>query len=264
MLNRSHVCAGLLGLVLAGPAVANSQSVARHPAAQIDIGALTVDSDFTVSDPAALTNQHRCIDAPVDVIAASEGERRLACSAAGHALQLLGRCGISLRRPLRVEIKSEVRHPLYGAIQGLFDAKQERVLITQEANIPSLVKGTAAAKLPQRDFYRSLIVHEVVHGVMHQNLIRPLTSHAEAEYPAYALQIESLPPDVRDRFLQSFDQAATKAESFLFNDVVLSVDPFFFAASAYEHFKALGNGCRHLHALLAGEARFIATMPAGW
>jgi hypothetical protein len=99
---------------------------------------------------------------------------------------------------------------------------------------------------------------------MHQNLQRRLASHAEAEYPAYALQIESLPPDVRDRFLQSFDQAAAKADTFLFNDVVLSADPFFFAASAYSHFKALGNGCGHFRALLAGEARFIATMPAGW
>jgi hypothetical protein len=177
---------------------------------------------------------------------------------------MLGRCGISLRRPLHVEIRSEVRHPFNGAILGLLDVKQERVLITREANVPALVKDTPVAKLPLQDFYRSLIVHEVVHGVMHQNLKRPLTSHAEAEYPAYALQIESLPPDIRDRFLQSFDQAATKANTRLFNDVVLSVDPFFFAASAYEHFKARDNGCGHLRALVEGEARFIATLPAGW
>jgi hypothetical protein len=115
-----------------------------------------------------MTSEHRCVDAPADVIAASEVERRLVCSAASHALQLLGRCGISLRRPLRVEIRREVRHPFNGEILGLFDTKQDRVLITQEANVPSLIKGTPAAKLPLRDYYRSLIVHEVVHGVMHR------------------------------------------------------------------------------------------------
>jgi hypothetical protein len=99
---------------------------------------------------------------------------------------------------------------------------------------------------------------------MHQNLRRPLASHAEAEYPAYALQIESLPANVRDGFLQSFDQTTAKAETFVFNDIILSVDPFFFAARAYGHFTALGNGCGHLRALLDGEARFLATMPAGW
>jgi hypothetical protein len=204
------------------------------------------------------------MDASVDVIATSDGERHLACSAAGQALHLLGSCGISLRRPLQVEIASEVRHPFNGAILGLLDTKKERVLITRETNVPSLVEGTPVAALPLRDFYRSLIVHEVVHGVVHQNLKRRLVSHAQAEYPAYALQIESLPPDARDRFLQAFDRAATRADTFLFNDVVLFGDPFFFAASAYEHFKALGNGCQHLRALLSGEARFIATVPAGW
>jgi len=152
---------------------------------------------------------------------------------------------------------SEVRHPVGGAIFGLFDTKQERVLVTQEANIPSLVRDTPYTKLPQRDFYRSLIVHEVVHGIMHQNLKRPVTTHAAYEYPAYALQIESLAPHVRDTFLQSFDQAAIASKT-LFNDAVLFFDPYFFAASAYYHFKASPNGCAHLAALLDGEVAFIA------
>jgi len=207
---------------------------------------------------ANLTAQERCPEAPVDVTAASSEERRLACSATSDALQLLGRCGISLRGPLQVKIVSEVRHP-FGrtAIFGLFDTKQERVLITQEANILALVKDTPYAQLPQHDFYRSLIVHEVIHGVMHQNLKRPMTSHAANEYPAYALQIESLPASVRDQFLQSFDQQAIRADT-MFNDAVLFFDPYFFAARAYGHFKASADGCAHLAALLEGEVSFIA------
>jgi hypothetical protein len=200
----------------------------------------------------------RCAEAPVEVTAASPDERRLACSAAGNAIQLLGRCGISLRRPLSVHILSEVRHPFSGAIFGLFDTKQERVLITQQANIASLVKDTPYAKLPEVEFYKSLIVHEVVHGVMHQNLKRPVTSHAAYEYPAYALQIESLAPNVREKFLQSFDQTAITGAAIIFNDSILFFDPYFFAARAYHHFKAAANGCAHLTALLEGEVAFIA------
>jgi hypothetical protein len=133
------------------------------------------------------------------------------------------------------------------------------VLVTREANIPALVNDTPYAKLPQRDFYRSLIVHEVIHGVMHQNLRRPATSHAAYEYPAYALQIESLPPAVREQFLQSFEYDAIRADA-LFNDTILMFDPFFFAARAYRHFTA-GDGCAHLNALLDGEVPFILTMP---
>jgi hypothetical protein len=200
----------------------------------------------------------RCPGAAVDVAAASPEERHLVCSAANHALQLLGRCGISLRWPLQVQILTEVRHPFSGAIFGLFDTKQERVLVTREANRPALVKDTPYAALPQRDFYRSLIVHEVIHGVMHQNLKRPATSHAAYEYPAYALQMESLAPDVRDQFLRSFDQAAVKANATLFSDAILFFDPYFFAARAYEHFKSSPDGCAHIRALLEGEVAFIA------
>jgi hypothetical protein len=215
-----------------------------------------VEPSVTAKD-ANLAAPERCFEASVDVTGDSLEERRLACSAASEAIRLLGRCGISLRRPLHVQIMTEVRHPFSGAIFGLFDTKQERVLVTREANIPALVKDTPYAALPQRDFYRSLIVHEVVHGVMHQNLKRHARSHAAYEYPAYALQVESLPPQVRNTFLRSFDQTAI-ADKSLFNDPVLFFDPYFFAARAYHHFKAAPNGCTHLTALLEGEVPFIA------
>ena len=122
-----------------------------------------------------------------------------------------------------------------------------------------MVEGTPYAEIPRHDFYRSLIVHEVVHGILHQNLARPAGSHAAYEYPAYALQIESLAPDVRDKFLRSFDQNAIKDVSTPFSDPVLFFDPYFFAARAYEHFKS-GNGCAHLQLLLKGDPAFVMPM----
>ena len=213
---------------------------------------------FVLCLPASsLAGPERCPEATVDVTAKSPDERRLACSAATDATQLLGRCGISLIRPLRLQIMNELRHPFGGLIFGMFDVKRESVLVTHEANIPPLVKDTPYAKLPLRDFYKSLIVHEVIHGVMHQNLKRPAANHAAYEYPAYALQIESLEPKVRDVFLLSFDQTAIKAER-LFSDPILFFDPYFFAARAYHHFKASTDACADLSALLKGPVSFIA------
>ena len=137
-------------------------------------------------------------------------ERHLVCSAAADALNLLGRCRITPRWTLHVEIMREVRHPLGRIVLGLLDTRRQRVLVTQEANIDSLIEQTPYAALPRRDFYRSLIVHEVVHGVMDQNLKRAASSHAAYEYPAYALQIESLAPEVRDMFLGRLIRRAIK------------------------------------------------------
>jgi hypothetical protein len=252
---------GILGILcLFGPQQGQAQSAVcggDHVCIADDSAVAAAQPDQSLVVAKLTDLSERCSGTLVDVTASSPDERRLACSAGNYAIQLLNRCGISLRRPLHVQIMSEVRRPFGGAIFGLFDPKQERVLVTQEANIPSLVKGTPYAKLPQRDFYKSLIVHEFIHGVMHQNLKRPAASYAAYEYPAYALQIESLAPHVRDTFLQSFDQTTIEG-IFIFNDPVLFFDPYYFAARAYHHFKASANGCAHLTALLEGEVAFIA------
>ena len=202
----------------------------------------------------------RCPAIPVDVIAESAEERNMACSAASTALELLGQCDITLRRPLHLKILRNVRHP-FGkhSIFGFFDNKLETVFVTQEATVPSLVTGTPYSELPHRDFYKSLIVHEVVHGVMHQSFRRQPGSHAAYEYPAYALQIASLPSDVRSKFLQSIPNNAG-AHEYVLNDNVLFFDPFYFAAHAYRHFSA-ADGCAHLTALLQGEVAFIPALP---
>src|SRR5262245_14726872 len=220
-----------------------------------------VDTSSAIAKIAGLAGPERCPGAAVDVTAASLEQRHVACSAASHALELLGRCGISPRRPLRVQIMREVRHPFSKEpVFGFFDTKHERVVVIEEANVAALVKGTPYAELPLHAFYRSLIVHEVVHGVMHQNLKRQPTTHAAYEYPAYALQIASLSPDVRDKFLQSIPNRANPGE-FVFNDTILFFDPFYFAARAYEHFQASGAGCVHLTALLEGDVTFIPALP---
>jgi hypothetical protein len=204
--------------------------------------------------------QHRCAEVAVDVAAPSPRDRALACSAAEHGLSLLKSCGISLRRPLHIEIMKELKHPTGLPALGFFDAKHERALIAQYENVSSLVQGTPYAVLPQPDLYRSLIIHEVVHAVMHQNLRRKALSRAAYEYPAYVLQIASFPPTVRDRFLQTVDRS-TPHTDFLFSDSVLFMDPFVFAARAYQHFGTSAKGCDHLVALLEGEAAFILRHP---
>lgn len=201
-----------------------------------------------------------CAEVSVDVAAASLDEQRLVCSAASEALQLLGRCEVSLQRPLHIEMSKLVRNPFGGAIFGRFDIKQEVVFVTQYANIPSLAEGTPYSDFPPADFYRSLIVHEVIHGAMHQNYKRQPTSRAAHEYPAYALQFASLPSNMRDKFLRTINDKSGKSE-FLFNDMILAVDPFFFAARAYEHFTASPSGCSKLLALLEGEVDFVITLP---
>jgi hypothetical protein len=191
------------------------------------------DSPLVAAKLASAAARWPCAAGPADVAAETREKGEFACAAIGSAVQLLGRCGIAVRRPLHLEIKSEVRHPLHKAeIFGHFDAKRDIVLVAQLARFPELIRGTPFAKLPMLDVYRSVIVHEVVHAIMHQNMKRPALSHVANEYPAYALQLESLSPNLRNIYLQSFNQADIEDTSALFNDLLLFFNPFHFAAHA--------------------------------
>ena len=222
-------------------------------------GAAAAEQSVSLSKVAATKDvvaEEKCAEAPVHVTTATSNERRLVCSAAESAVRLLGRCDIAPRRSFRVQITNEIRHPFGDAIFGYFDAKHERVLVRPHENFWSLAQGTPFGELPQHEIYKSIIVHEIVHAVVHQNMKRPATSQAAYEYSAYALQIETLPPDVRSAFLRLVADRGNGSE-FLFNDIVLQADPFFFAARVYAHFKASPDGCAHLRALLEGDAAFI-------
>ena len=209
---------------------------------------------------ATFTAAQRCADVPVVVTAASPDDGDLVCSAAQQALQLLGRCGISLRRPLPVNILSDLRHPFDRPVLGFFDIALEMVLIRPRKVIVALVKDTPFGELPLRELYASIVVHEIIHGALHQNSVRHVMSYTAGEYLAYALQIESLAPGVRDQFLQSVAKRLTM-KNFVFSDVLLSLDPFLFAAHAYEHLKASQNPCSYLTALMEGEVAFISALP---
>ena len=156
-----------------------------------------------------------------------------------------------------MQVSNGVRHPLGRPALGFFDIVNERILIRSREVIPSLVSGTPFAAIPIGEFYESIVVHEIIHGALDQNIRWHVMGHTAGEYLAYALQIESLSPSARDTILQHVANRVN-TDAFVFTDILLSMDPFFFAAQAYQHFKATSDSCATVFALLNGEAPFIS------
>jgi len=202
--------------------------------------------------------QQQCDVVRIEVTAYSETEASLACSAAGDALELLGRCNIHPRSRVSVHILGQALHPRKELTFGLFD--RQKAIVSNLSSATALAAGTAYMLLPAATFYRSLVVHEIVHAVMHQNYERHPTNYAAYEYPSYALQILSLAAADRDKLLQAIHGGANPP-GLVFNDILLAMDPLVFAASAYEHFTAAPDACRQLNALLKGDVDFIPTLP---
>jgi hypothetical protein len=263
MFGKIAICAVLFTLSAAGsfPARAEEKSAGVPMAvnAAPEAGARRGESRPRQAAPEWIA---ACPTEFVDVAGASSAERLLICEAAADAVRLLGRCQIFLRRPLHIEVSGAVRNPFGNAIFGRFDAAQDIAFLTRLENIAPMIGDTAYSGMPLPDFYRSLVVHEVVHGSMHQNYRRPPTSRAASEYPAYALQVASLAPGLREKFMQTADNrgGSDGGSHLLFNDIVLSFDPYFFAARAYAHFAAASGGCSGLRALLEGDVQFVVRL----
>lgn len=209
-----------------------------------------------------VANEHTsvpCAGVMASTLMASDAEHRLICAAAETAISRLDQCAIALKRPLSIKVSEVVRSPFGTAIFGRFDGEADTIVVTRAGNIETLTGDTPYRELPLPDFYRSMIVHEVVHAAMHQNYRRLPTSKAAYEYPAYALQLDSMMPAVRSKLLTT--NRGNEDRSILLNDMILGFDPFLFAARAYEHFAAPGQSCSHLQTLLDGDVDFIVTLP---
>lgn len=216
----------------------------------------TTSAEGMPQSPLALA----CADSNTTVAGATELERHLACAGAFDAIQQLAACRIAGEKPIHIRMAQAVRNPFGNAVFGTFDAARDETLVTRLSAVAPMVRDTPYEHLQGRSFYRSLIVHEVVHGIMHQRYTRQPATRAAMEYPAYALQIASLPAPVRDTFL-SFASDPAEHRVHPFNDVVLGFDPYFFAAQAYHHFAASADRCARLHALLDDRADFIDQLP---
>ena len=197
-----------------------------------------------------------CRRVPVDVSGASQEEHQLICEAAVHAADLLGQCELKTQRRIRVHVTKSPPTVCGVHAFGSFDVKAHRIRLVDAQTCRKMANANAAyASLPYREFYKSLVVHEVAHFIFRSSLDKRAVSHTTHEYVAYAIQIASMPSYVRDRFLKSFRRKPPTDLS-PFVDMVYLMSPAYFGALAYDHYSAPGNGCRILREIVEGQIEF--------
>ena len=199
---------------------------------------------------------YRCPGITVEVTGASNEERRLICAAAKQAEKLFGQCGLTNMPPIRVHVTTKPPHVCGVDAFASFDAEAQSIRLVNKAACRRLaVANQAYSVLPFADFYKSLVVHEIAHQIFRSHLKGKVVSRATHEYVAYAVQIVSMPQEVRSQFLKEIRRAPTSNLD-PFVDMVLLMSPTYFAAMAYDHFAAPGNGCRILQGVLRGTIEF--------
>ena len=102
--------------------------------------------------------------------------------------------------------------------------------------------------------YESVIVHEVSHAIVEQNLAYRPSSRVVHEYIAYAAQLSTMTPDLRRDILRRY-QRPGYADVDEMSWVYYELDPSGFGVKVYRHFLTLTDPGRFLHDLLDGTIR---------
>lgn len=203
------------------------------------------------SDSMAAT---QCPSVPVTVTSSDATLPQRICEAAENTLALVAECGLEQSEAIRIEVLDGIdpEHPNHAGTFHFAEASIE--LVTPPYVAKALGADHPFMEIPWSVFYDSLVAHEMAHALVYQTRGAPLDGTAESEYIAYAVQLWSIPEDVRSAFIAKHPITEPVTLESL-NEVILAFSPAHFAARAWKHFEAPENGCRFIQSLLKGEAR---------
>lgn len=208
-----------------------------------------------LSGPVSHASGLQCEGIPVSVHARLASEGNTVCRAATHVVRFLQSCGIEARSALNVEIVQELV-ATEGRAYGCFDRSTGSIqLLTLDRCAEQLKSDDSRPGLEPTDYFRSIAVHEVAHGILAQQegaSELPVIAH---EYLAYALQIDSMTSTSRQALLKPLhDRGGLSIK--LPHEILLMMNPVAFGAISYLHFKSSVDQCVTIRSVLRGEVIF--------
>ncbi len=196
-----------------------------------------------------------CKGVDVRVAAANRETASRVCENVREDLQTLANCHLIQSSPIEISIVPELSHPLGDGCVAIADCQLNKLEITD----PDLMQGVIAAneiyrRIPVSLLFDSLVTHELTHLLVGQSnrLQGKATDH---EYMAYAMQMDRLPDEWRQLFLDEIPNPES-VERERINSFMLVFDPNKFAAYTWLHFSKPNNGCSQFKRLLDGEDTF--------
>ena len=210
--------------------------------------------------PAAAQARERCPGTQAELTDPRAAESARLCEAASFAESFLGRCEIRPRRPYGIAIDASLCDVVGRPIFGVYRPREGIAFIQPAKGCAAIVSGippedsmAALQRLPPAVVYRSYVVHELAHAIVHQNL-KVAPSLPVYEYVSAAAQVAALPDDWRDVYLREF--ASVDFEPEMFNSLTLAMDPARFGVAAWRHFNRPEHGCAFLRRLLEDDGVF--------
>lgn len=198
--------------------------------------------------PASLT----CETVPITVETDSDDLAQRICRVAERAIAANTACNVPLTRPIEIATLES----LSANCIGLYHCGEDRIeVLTPEAMTALRDRTGLFSALPDDIYYDSVIAHELVHAAYDAVPCPFDACIATSEYLSYALQIRSLPTDLRADLEAAADLNRRVARDEL-NMMFLFMAPNKFAAKAWTHFSQRPDPCAYAGQIMNGSIFF--------
>ena len=185
----------------------------------------------------------------VCINSANTENTELVSNAIKRAYDFFFNFGYSDRFFLEIIFQKEVRveNSDGGFIRVCGKLGKDNYIYLTDWNETWLAEQNAYGLKMSKEFYESLIVHEVAHFIAEKIVGRKI-DNTDSEYIAYVVQLSQMHPKMRLSILSQRSLSAFKTEDI--NLEVMLFDPAVFAAKSYLHFKE--NKGQYLKEILSG------------
>jgi hypothetical protein len=148
----------------------------------------------------------------------------------------------------------DIAHP-FAVCLAAYDCDFDRVRVVGRQDYSDLVgPGDPYAEFPSAVLVRTLLSHELTHALIQHTAMGAEVPLIDHEYTAAAMELELMEPQWRDLIL---DYSGLDGPSESRIDIwIYRLEPRRFAANAWLHFSAPGNGCDLVLRLVRGDFSF--------
>lgn len=172
----------------------------------------------------------------VHIVSSRPSDSVAACQAIDEILKYFSSLGFQITP--RVTLRFEDRSTDKGFVHGFYDARQSRIVIFRNSK-------SSPWGLPwNEDMAASFLRHELAHMAIWQIISAKKISLRREwhEFIAYAIQLDYMPPRLRDNLLSKQAHVRPFGTFLQINEFTSRMNPEVFAVASYKTYRARGAG----------------------
>lgn len=203
------------------------------------------------ADPVVLA----CEAPHLAVSAEGDSAARRACDIAEAADRRLRALGLAIDEAVRIEITRDL-DGAPGVCVALYSTSSRKVqVLPLDCLDDQPGRAKAFPRMSAEILFDSLILHELVHAYVDQSARGRFLPGLAHEYLAYAIQLDALAANERERVLARAGAVAPVRRDEI-NEALLSLSPLRFAAISWLHFRQEGGDAALVRRVLEGRLVF--------